>query len=424
MGTRSVTVVTFGDKIQIARVGLFDGSPIEAGADILKVLKEENGLTLCDWLYRCTEIDNAEYDKFFNNGVLNKTALTEAYPDFFFGSAADLFRTLINSNHDPVIHNDYNFVYDSLQCEWAYVIDFKEWTFEVYTGFNKIPLTPEDRFYNNGYCKDGYYPVRLIRSYDLNYLPSVEDFQTNFMTVMHRQTHDIHMQQLKVAVYSICRIKPDGDADFFRKAALAESSYNIFTSAGKCVKYTDEVILGQKCDRKELQRLIQDALSGEYDYIYISEAGDLWHSPSKVWETICKLKSLDNPVRIRGLTGNGYLKWRRRSDKLLDESVVQSVFKVIQRDSELQFLSDNLKNISSYTKGDILARNITQRQFADVVMHHTSDLSDEENEAFINSFGETVNNINDVIDCWDRRSPCFDKAVELMAEQIITYFLI
>ena len=115
MGTRYLTAVTFGDKIEISRVGLYDGSPSQAGIDILKVLSEPNGLTLNDWLYRCTEISDEEYDKFFNNGVLNRTALSEACPDFFFGSAAELFRTLIHTDRDPVIHNDYNFMYDSLQ---------------------------------------------------------------------------------------------------------------------------------------------------------------------------------------------------------------------------------------------------------------------------------------------------------------------
>lgn len=424
MGTRSLTAVTFGDKMQIARVGLFDGAPTQTGVEILSVLKEENGLSLCDWLYRCTELEDAEYNKFFNNGVLNKTALTEAYPDFFFGSAAELFRTLINSDRDPVIHNDYNFAYDSLQCEWAYIIDFKEWTFEIYKGFNKTPLAPEDRFYNGGYRRGEYYPVNLIKKYDLNNLPAVD----TFISEMGKSTETVNERKpvnyRNIGIYSICRIMPDGDAETYRKYAEAEVLALFNPKEKNYTLYMDEVVLGQKCERKELDRMIEDALSGKIDFILIAEAGDLWHSPQKVWDTICRLRKLETKVKIRCHTENQYWHQIDSNSKLFDEPLIHKALKVSQRDTELQFLSANWDYISPYTQGEILARNIPSRLFGDVVMYHTFNMPDEEYETFIKSFGEDKQNIDDVIDCWDRRSPCFDTAVEIMAEKIITYFLI
>ena len=47
----------------------------------------------------------------------------------------------------------------------------------MYKGFNKTPLTPNDRFYNKGYHKGEYYPVRLVKKYDLNKLPKEQTFQ-------------------------------------------------------------------------------------------------------------------------------------------------------------------------------------------------------------------------------------------------------
>lgn len=424
MGTRSLTAVTFGDKILVARVGLYDGAPAEIGADLLKVLKEENKLGVCDWLYRCVEIDDAEYNKFFNNGVLNKTALTEAYPDFFFGSAAELFRTLIYGDRDPVIHNDYNFVYDSLQCEWAYVIDYKEWTFEVYKGFNKSPLTPKDRFYRNGYRKGEYYPVKMVKKYDLNKLPSVDEFSLQIRNAVDSATKTKPTNNKNVGIYGVCRIVPYGNTEIYRKYAEAEMAKFINTKETNYTIYMDEVILGEKCAHKELERMVEDAIAGKIDHILISEAGDLWHSPQKVWDTICRLRKLNNTVKIRCYSEDQRLLWSDTNSKLFDEAVIQKAFKVKQRDTELQFLSENMECISPYAKGEILSRNITPHLFGDVIMHQTFNMSDEEYEDFIKNFGEDMNSINDVIDCWDRRSPYFDKAVELMTENIIAYFLI
>lgn len=424
MGTRSLTAVTFGDQLQIARVGLFDGSPDKAGADILNVLKEENGLTLTDWLYRCEEIDDAEYNKFFHNGVLNKTALVEAHPNFFFGSAAELFRTLLHSDRDPTIHNDYNFVYDSLQCEWAYVIDFKKWTFEVYKGFNKTPLTPQDRFYNNGYHKGEYYPVRLIKLFDLNHLPTVSGFIMQISLANFNIERSAMEQQIKVGIYCLCRTKPNHDTELFRKHAVSEALRLFNEKDLNHIIYMDEVILGQKSERKELERLIEDAIAGKIDSVFIADAGDLWHSPQKVWETISSLSNLEKKVKLRCYMEVKQYHWKDTFNKLFDEAVIQNVFKVIQRDAELQFLRENFETISPYTKGVIVARNISQDQFATVVMHHACDLSDDEYESFIKSFGMNVQDINDVIDCWHAKSEQFDKAVEVMAERIISYYLV
>ena len=81
------------------------------------------------------------------------------------------------------LYNNYEFAKDSLFCEWAYVIDLDNEVLEVYKGFNKTPLTPEDRFYFNGEVEteyrsedSRYYPVKLFRSFKFKELKSVENF--------------------------------------------------------------------------------------------------------------------------------------------------------------------------------------------------------------------------------------------------------
>ena len=449
MGTRYLTAVTFGDKIQIARVGLFDGSPTQAGKDILKVLSEPNGLTLNDWLYRCTEISDEEYDKFFNNGVLNRTALSEAYPDFFYGSAAELFRTLILTDRDPVVHNDYNFMYDSLQCEWAYVIDFKEWTFEVYKGFNKTPLTPKDRFYNNGYHKGEYYPVRLVKKYDLNNLPKEREFRIDIEKSVHRMglrenreqllkydpkfaqkvlssfdNNDDEMSRIKNAgIYCLCRIKPASDKNEFRHHAEVDALRMFGNEKVNCTVYIDEVLLGERCDRKELDRMISDAIAGKIDFIFFTEIGDLWHSPQKVMDTILRLQQLDKPVKIRCYSSWGIHTWELKTNSfLMDENIIRQSLKVKHRDDDFQFIADNKEDISAYMIGSILGKHISNSMFGDVVMHYSLDLSDEEYNAFISSFGDDIKNIDDVIDCWHLNSDRFYIAVEIMKDKLISYY--
>lgn len=76
----------------------------------------------------------------------------------------------------------YNFVADSLFCEYAYVIDLDKNTFEVYEGFIKTPLSEEDRFcfLQERRRDETYYPVKLVKSYALNSLPSEEEFLNDF----------------------------------------------------------------------------------------------------------------------------------------------------------------------------------------------------------------------------------------------------
>jgi hypothetical protein len=90
---------------------------------------------------------------------------------------------MINESDDGLaLKNDLEFAADSLFCEWAYVLDLDKGTFEVYEGFNKDkPLTPDDRFF---FLKDkeanGYYGVKLLKSYRLDDLPAVADFKKEF----------------------------------------------------------------------------------------------------------------------------------------------------------------------------------------------------------------------------------------------------
>jgi hypothetical protein len=63
----------------------------------------------------------------------------------------------------------------SLNCEWAYVIDFDERVFEIYKGFQTSPPT-EGRYVGRGEGEEvvpgrSYYPVQRVRRWSFDELP-------------------------------------------------------------------------------------------------------------------------------------------------------------------------------------------------------------------------------------------------------------
>jgi hypothetical protein len=62
------------------------------------------------------------------------------------------------------------FVKDSLFCEWAYIVNLDERTFEVYQGFQEKKHN-KGRFAGKQDTDSKYYPVALKASYPLNSIP-------------------------------------------------------------------------------------------------------------------------------------------------------------------------------------------------------------------------------------------------------------
>ena len=106
------------------------------------------------------------------------------YPENCRDTGADILHIIQNTIKPLKLQNSIDFAANSLCCEWAYVIDLDKNTFEVYQGFNKLPLTENERFYNMPkieYKIDvNYYPVKHVVSFDINNLPTEEDFLKTF----------------------------------------------------------------------------------------------------------------------------------------------------------------------------------------------------------------------------------------------------
>jgi hypothetical protein len=68
-----------------------------------------------------------------------------------------------------VIPDGHAFLKDSLFCEWAYVVNLDDFSFEVYRGFQNAPHT-NGRYAGLGEDR-GYYPVALVKAFALDDIP-------------------------------------------------------------------------------------------------------------------------------------------------------------------------------------------------------------------------------------------------------------
>ena len=94
---------------------------------------------------------------------------------------ANILSMCIN-NPNLKLRNSLSFAGDSLYCEYGYVIDLDRMMFEVYRGLNG-EIISDGRFKSGDESLDksnGYQPIKLVKQYDINKLPSVEDFLSDF----------------------------------------------------------------------------------------------------------------------------------------------------------------------------------------------------------------------------------------------------
>ena len=194
MGTRNLTMVIMGGKTRIAQYGQWDGYPDGQGAIILAFLRSlyapklkingmkekrhlkvfQEKLEKLEWITQ-KDIDKVNADP---NWKTN-------YP-YLSRDCGGAILEEVYKRDNIKLKNSESFAGESLFCEWAYVIDFDKGTFEVYKGFNKTPLTEEDRFFTTPTDKESpeYFQVKLAKSYPLKSfdepLPSLEKFVADF----------------------------------------------------------------------------------------------------------------------------------------------------------------------------------------------------------------------------------------------------
>lgn len=187
MGTRNLTIVQKNGEYKVAQYGQWDGMPNGNGLKVLGFARNLSNLPFRNEFdekvaaasyFTKNEIEDV-YQKIREGTILD---IENEYPQLCRNMGAGVLEFVCTSSLGVKLGNDINFAADSLFCEWAWVIDLDNNTFEGYKGFNDSnPLTPDDRFYFlRDKEKDGYHAIRLIAKWELNNLPSNNDFLATF----------------------------------------------------------------------------------------------------------------------------------------------------------------------------------------------------------------------------------------------------
>lgn len=167
MGTRHLIAVITNKQPKIAQYGQWDGYPGGAGIGILEFIQSVPINKFKSAVEKCT---------FFTEKELESLTLKEA-PQCNRDIGCDILKIVMDSG-GVQLTNSYDFAYDSLFCEWAYIIDLDEGQFEVYAGFNQEKLQCNERFYKEEprHGSQKYFGVKLLYKWPLSHLPSEAEF--------------------------------------------------------------------------------------------------------------------------------------------------------------------------------------------------------------------------------------------------------
>lgn len=184
MGTRHLTIVIQNNDYRVAQYGQWDGYPEGQGLVVLNFLKNCNLDDFKKQIDKCSfiedenfyknayeELDIKPVDGFITSEEADK--FKRRYPQLSRDMGASILEFIL-TNDNVLLKNSIEFS-KSAYCEWAYLIDLDNDVLEVYLGGCVSPMKPTDRFFlekkEKGDC-----PIQLIMSFDINSLPSENDF--------------------------------------------------------------------------------------------------------------------------------------------------------------------------------------------------------------------------------------------------------
>lgn len=174
-------MVVLNGEYKIAQYGQFDGYPSGQGIEVLKFLKKIDLTKFKNMIKNVKFLSSSDIDKINastdKDGKINGKSWLAIYPELSRDTAANILSLVYSKDGNVLLKNSLDFAADSLFCEWAYLIDLDKDVLEVYEGFNKCPLTKNDRFeFLLDKSEDGYYPIKLLKTYSLMNLPTNKIF--------------------------------------------------------------------------------------------------------------------------------------------------------------------------------------------------------------------------------------------------------
>ena len=220
MGTRNLTmVIDKKGELKIAQYGQWNGYPSVNGVKILEFAKDKTSLNTLELVLDKVKFFNTEnadenikafieeYSKrepYYNYDTDEEQKDTRTEQDMFWFEnfisrdiGADILKNIIKLytekdfnnlpkefNNNIYLKDDSDFGKDSLMCEYAYCINLQTNKLECFQGFNRDKSKEHERFTTNqeevdkrfDYTNERYYGIALIKEYDLDNLPTKEDF--------------------------------------------------------------------------------------------------------------------------------------------------------------------------------------------------------------------------------------------------------
>lgn len=212
MGTRHLIMVFDKNNVlKVAQYGQWDGCPSGQGVDVLNFAKDKDKMAKLEAELKNIKFYNDDKDllmwvggynercpHYNSHGVKLESRLDES-DKYWFGKTqtrnlgAQILNSIITLDKEQlpedhkkfiVLYNDIDFLKDSLLCEWAYAINFNTNKLQVFGGFNqdkskeyKLCKTNEKEIAEHFKGRDyKYYGCALLKEYDLNDLPTEEEF--------------------------------------------------------------------------------------------------------------------------------------------------------------------------------------------------------------------------------------------------------
>lgn len=172
MGTRNLICVVYDNEYKIAQYSQWDGYFSGQGKTIINFLRQDFNReafikNLDTVIYVPDEEVNALWKKMGADeqgfvGIDGDDKFLKTYPSLHRNCGAEILH-LIQNNSGVMHHKDLEFAGNGLFCEYCYVVNLDNNSLEVFTGFHKEPLGPEERFsFLNHLSENGYYPVKRL----------------------------------------------------------------------------------------------------------------------------------------------------------------------------------------------------------------------------------------------------------------------
>lgn len=200
MGTRNLQIVIKDGQPRIAKYCQWDGYPdcqgITALAFVSKQMDEEKFRAQVD---KCRFIDEAELNSLYEDVGVNidngwitmddSDRFAERYPNLQRDMGAEVFKWVQESNLNEIPMQDcMPFIRNGLSCEYAYLIDLDQRTFEAYADGGHEPPPAGDRFadekpFEADYGEAGkeiWYAPKCVGKWSFDALPTEEEFYAAF----------------------------------------------------------------------------------------------------------------------------------------------------------------------------------------------------------------------------------------------------